>query len=162
VSVRDALPAKLFPGEGPGPGPGTPTPGTLGPRHRRGTGGLRGAESSPGDDDGFSLIEALVALAVLAIATVGLMRAVEAHIDSTRAMERRTTAMWVAENRLAELEAGAPGSDQVEMMGQSWRVAVDRRGTDDPEIERVRVQVFAGQEKSALASLDGFVDGRKL
>jgi general secretion pathway protein I len=108
------------------------------------------------------LIEALVALAVLAIATVGLMRAVEAHIDSTRAMERRTTAMWVAENRLAELEAGAPGSDQVEMMGQSWRVAVDRRGTDDPEIERVRVQVFAGQEKSALASLDGFVDGRKL
>ncbi len=113
-------------------------------------------------DEGFSLIEALVALAVLAIATVGLMRTVESHIDSTRAIERRTTAMWVAENRLAELEAGAPGSEQVEMMGQAWRVSVDRRRTDDPEIERVRVQVFAGQEKSALASLDGFVDGRKL
>ncbi|WHU04714.1 type II secretion system minor pseudopilin GspI [Sphingomonas sp. NIBR02145] len=108
------------------------------------------------------MIEALVALAVLAIATVGLMRTVESHIDSTRAIERRTTAMWVAENRLAELEAGAPGSEQVEMMGQAWRVSVDRRRTDDPEIQRVRVQVFAGQENSALASLDGFVDGRKL
>lgn len=114
------------------------------------------------EDAGFSLIEALVALAVLAIATVGLMRTVESHIDSTRAMERRTTAMWVAENRLAELEARAPGREQVEMMGQQWRVAVARRRTDDPEIERVRIEVFAGAEKSALASLDGFVDGRKL
>jgi len=113
-------------------------------------------------ESGFSLIEALVALAVLAIATVGLMRTVESHIDSTRGIERRTTAMWVAENRLAELEAGAPGNSEVEMMGQQWRVSVDRRRTDDPEIDRVRVQVFAGQEKSALASLDGFVDGRKL
>lgn len=113
-------------------------------------------------DAGFSLIEALVALAVLAIATVGLMRTVESHIDSTRAMERRTIAMWVAENRMAELQANAPGRDQVEMMGQQWRVAVEKRRTDDPEIERVRIQVFAGQEKSALASLDGFVDGRKL
>jgi len=114
------------------------------------------------EESGFSLIEALVALAVLAIATVGLMRTVESHIDSTRAMERRTTAMWVAENRMAELQANAPGSDQVEMMGQQWRIAVEKRRTDDPEIERVRIQVFPGAEKSALASLDGFVDGRKL
>ncbi|MBN8811203.1 MULTISPECIES: type II secretion system minor pseudopilin GspI [Sphingomonas] len=122
---------------------------------------MAGAAEHDGDA-GFSLIEALVALAVLAIATVGLMRTVESHIDSTRAMERRTTAMWVAENRLAELEAHAPGREQVEMMGQQWRVAVARRRTDDPEIERVRIEVFAGAEKSALASLDGFVDGRKL
>ena len=54
-------------------------------------------------EQGFSLIEALVALAVLAIATVGLMRTVQTHIDSTRGLERRAAAMWVAENRLAEL-----------------------------------------------------------
>ncbi|WBY09406.1 type II secretion system minor pseudopilin GspI [Sphingomonas sp. 7/4-4] len=61
-----------------------------------------------GTEAGFSLIEALVALAVLAIAAVGLMRTVESHIDSTRGLERRTAAMWVAENRLAELEAKRP------------------------------------------------------
>ena len=119
-----------------------------------------GNTECPGQQ-GFSLIEALVALAVLAIATVGLMRTVETHIDSTRGLERRSAAMWVAENRLAELQAGVPGAEQVEMLGQQWRVAVERRRTDDPEIARVRVQVFAGTEQSPLASLDGFVDGRQ-
>lgn len=121
------------------------------------------ARPSPAAEDGFSLIEALVALAVLAIATVGLMRTVESHIDSTRGVERRTAAMWVAENRLAELEAKAPAADadQVEMLGQRWRIAVLRRATDDSEIQRVRVQVFPAQESAPLASLDGFVDGRR-
>jgi general secretion pathway protein I len=69
--------------------------------------------------------------------------------------------MWVAENRLAELESGIPGTEKVDMLGQSWRIAVERRRTDDPEIERVRIQVFPVAENAPLASLDGFVDGRK-
>ena len=113
------------------------------------------------NDEGFSLIEALVALAVLAIATVGLMRTVESHVDSTRGVERRTAAMWVAENRLAEIEAGSPGPEQLEMLGQQWRVAVERRRTDDPEIQRVRITVTPAAETAPLASLDGFADGRR-
>jgi general secretion pathway protein I len=124
---------------------------------------LRRATFVHSDERGFSLIEAMVALAVLAIATVGLMRTVESHIDSTRGLERRAAAMWVAENRLAELELGPQSSagELVEMMGQRWRVAVERRRTDDPEIQRVRIDVYPANEKAPLASLDGFVDGRK-
>ncbi len=111
-------------------------------------------------EDGFSLIEALVALAILAIATVGLVGAVEQHIDSTRAMERRAAAMWVAENRMAELAIGgaAVGPRDVAMLGQAWRVAVVRSTTDDPDIVRVRVSVFAERDPTPTASLDGFVD----
>jgi general secretion pathway protein I len=112
-------------------------------------------------EEGFSLIEALVALAVLAIAAVGLMRTVEAHIDSTRGLERRAIAMWVAENRLAELSIGEAGPAQVEMLGQAWRVEVARTSTDDPDIAQVKIAVFGGTETSPLASLDGFVDGRR-
>jgi general secretion pathway protein I len=111
--------------------------------------------------EGFSLIEAMVALAVLAIATVGLVGAVESHIDSTRGMERRAAAMFVAENRLAELRVG-PGAvtaDAVEMLGEQWRIAVDRRTTDDPALDRVKISVFAAKDTSPLASLDGFVAG---
>lgn len=117
------------------------------------------APSSDGES-GFSLIEALVALAVLAIATVGLIRTVEAHIDSTRGLERRAAAMWVAENRLAELTLGAVGGPDTEpMLGEQWRIAVRREATDDPAIERVHIDVTPLGEQSALASLDGFVDG---
>lgn len=114
------------------------------------------------NDDGFSLIEALVALAVLAIATVGLIRAVETHVDSTRAMERRAAAMWVAENRLAELQLADPAANarDTRLLGQPWRVTVARTRTADAAIDRVRIQVFAADaERSPLASLDGFVEG---
>lgn len=114
------------------------------------------------DEDGFSLIEALVALTVLAIATVGLIRAVETHIDSTRAMERRAAAMWVAENRLAEIQLrdSAANAPEAELLGQQWRVAVARMRTADAAIDKIRIQVFAeGAERTPLASLDGFVEG---
>jgi len=111
-----------------------------------------------GNSAGFSLIEALIALAVLAIATVGLIGAVEQHIDSTRAMERRSAAMWVAENRLAELGLGAAGGERVTMLDTRWRVRSVRTATDDPEIARVRVDVFEEGAKAPTASLDGFLD----
>ena len=109
-------------------------------------------------DDGFSLIEALIALAVLAIATVGLIGAVEQHIDSTRAMELRSAAMWVAENRLAELGVGAAAGDRVTMLDTNWTVATTRAATDDPEIVRIRVAVTREGEKTPTATLDGFLD----
>ena len=114
-----------------------------------------------GNSTGFSLIEALVALAVLAIATVGLIGAVEQHIDSTRAMELRSAAMWVAENRLAELGVGAAAGDRVTMLDTNWTVAVTERATADPEIVRVRIAVTREGDKTPTATLDGFLDRPK-
>jgi general secretion pathway protein I len=123
---------------------------------------VRSSPDARRGDGGFSLIEAMVALAVLAVAAVGLTRAVESHIDSTRGLERRAIAMWVAENRMAEITIhdAAITQGEVEMLGQNWRIKVDETRTDDPDIHKLRITVFQGGDRAPLASLDGFVDGR--
>lgn len=111
-------------------------------------------------EEGFSLIEALVALLILAIATTGLIRAAEAHVDSIRSLEIRAAAQLVAENRLIELglpgAAGAPA--EVEMLGRRWRVSVAERASEDPDLKAVEVAVAAQGEDEPLVILDGFID----
>ena len=110
--------------------------------------------------EGFSLIEALVALLVLAIAAAGLVRAAEAHVDSIRGLERRAAAQLVAQNRLAELSLpGMPaGPATVEMLGQRWNIAVSETTTDDPDLIKLSVAVAAVGDKAPLVTLDGFRD----
>ncbi|MGB0514780.1 MAG: type II secretion system minor pseudopilin GspI, partial [Wenzhouxiangellaceae bacterium] len=52
---------------------------------------------------GFTLIEVLVALAVVALALGALIRTTGQAADTQYEAERRTLALWVASNRLAEL-----------------------------------------------------------
>ncbi|QOC23137.1 type II secretion system minor pseudopilin GspI [Wenzhouxiangella sp. AB-CW3] len=51
----------------------------------------------------FTLLEVLVALAVVAVAIAALARAGSQAIDSQFHLEERTMAVWVADNVLAEL-----------------------------------------------------------
>lgn len=116
--------------------------------------------TTPGGEDGFSLIEALVALLILAISTVGLIRASEAHVDSIRGLELRTAAQWVAENRLVELGLpgnAAPAGAEIEMLGGSFRVSEVERPTDDAEIRAVRVTATPAGGGPGV-TLDGFRD----
>jgi general secretion pathway protein I len=46
------------------------------------------------------------------------------------------------------------------MLGRRWQIAVARRGTDDPALDRVRIAVSAAGEETPLAQLDGFLEGR--
>jgi general secretion pathway protein I len=57
------------------------------------------------DAAGFTLIEVLVALAILAIALAAAARAANVAIDSAQETRLRTLATWIAQNRVAELTA---------------------------------------------------------
>src|SRR5256885_498304 len=50
---------------------------------------------------GFTLIEILVALAIIAVALAAGLRALSQSIDSAGALKQRTLALWVAQNRIA-------------------------------------------------------------
>ena len=51
-------------------------------------------------NQGFTLIETLVALAIIAIALTAALRASIVNIDSTHTMKLRTQASWVAVNQI--------------------------------------------------------------
>ena len=112
--------------------------------------------------DGFTLVEALVAMAILAIAATGLVGAVQAHIDLVRGVQTRTIAQWVAENRLVEL--GLTGSapiarkEQVRMLDRDWDVDVGVGVSEDPDLALVSVSVTPARLRSPRVTLTGFVD----
>lgn len=110
-------------------------------------------------DAGFSMIEALVAMTVLALGAVSLLIATESHTSRITEVIDRTTARWVAENRLAELRLGlAPGSGDPDMLGRRWRVTAQISATTDADLQAVTIGVgLADQPGDAvLARLDGY------
>ena len=116
----------------------------------------------PSGREGFTLIEALVALTILAIASAGLIRATEAHVDQVRGLQTRTIAQWVAENHLIELQLAPDGlvdrTDRVEMLGRAWDVSVRAGPSQDPDLSTVTVDVSLVGANSSAAVLTGFVD----
>ena len=61
---------------------------------------------------GFTLIESLVALAILAVSAISLLLATEAHVARIDGLESRALAQFAAENRLAEIELGIEPDDR--------------------------------------------------
>lgn len=110
---------------------------------------------------GFTLIEAMVALAILGIAAVGIVRAVEAHVDTTAALEQRAAAQWVAQNALAELSLPVARDiilQDVEMLGSRWSVRTDMSASEDPDVRMATVRVSPSGSDAPLITLTGFVD----
>lgn len=113
-------------------------------------------------DAGFSLLEALVALSILAIAAAALIGASEAHIDRVGGLEDRAIASWVADEQLVELRlapmAPVAATTTREMAGQTWQVDVATALTEDPDVVRVDIAVRQVDSRDTPARLSGFVD----
>ncbi|ROR29566.1 type II secretion system minor pseudopilin GspI [Inmirania thermothiophila] len=107
---------------------------------------------------GFTLVEVLVALAVLAIALGAAVRAVSAAAAAQARLETRTLAQWVAANLVAEQRAlGAwpdPGrSDGTAVMGRrAWRWVLTVSRTPDPDLRRLEVAVAPEEAPAQTAT----------
>lgn len=114
------------------------------------------------DDAGFSLIEVLVALAVLALGAAAFIEVGERHIENLQRLEDKAAATWVAENKLTKLRlrkgAILATSETRQMMGKPWAVTVNQTSTEDPSLIEVTIEVTDPQTKTRVAELNGFLD----
>ena len=115
-------------------------------------------------DTGFTLIEILVALAVIAIAVAAVVTAVSGNVSNAAYIQDRTLAHWVAMNKVAEVQLAkdypAAGSQHGEslMASQQWSWQVTVSTTDDPDVRRIDVSVYGDQnQKTTLSSIVAYV-----
>jgi general secretion pathway protein I len=113
---------------------------------------------------GFTLIEVLVALAIVAVALSAGMRAIAQGADGASSLKARTLALWVAENRLAQAQlddpAPAPGTTTGEDAQAgvlfAWRRTVD--ASPNPAFRKIEIVVAQDDQPGyVLARLVGYV-----
>jgi general secretion pathway protein I len=113
---------------------------------------------------GFTLIEVLIALAIVAIALLAALRAAGAGTIDVEEMRARLLGGWVAENLLAEQRARGDwlppgiqrGASRQGGRDFAWREEIT--STPHPAFRRVDIAVFvAPDDTRVVARLTGFI-----
>lgn len=105
---------------------------------------------------GFTLIEVLVALTLVAVALGAGLRAAGAVTDNAERFELMTAAQWCAENQLVELRVSRqfPGTGsnpfQCQQMGREFQGRLEVQNTPNPNFRRVDAVVGTPERPDLL------------
>ena len=108
-------------------------------------------QTAPSSASGFTLIEILVAVAILAIALAATTRAASLATDGTLETRHRLLATWAAENRVAELRARrifpAAASNRFSVDQGGLALVIDETVSDTPNPVIRRVDLAVGDAR---------------
>jgi general secretion pathway protein I len=113
---------------------------------------------------GFTLIEVLAALVIVALGMLGVIEAVTQTARNGTYLRDKTLAHWIAMNLITEqrLQSSPPevtkSSDEVEFAGQRWRWTMVVTQTQVDSLRRMDVAVRRAEapEDSSLTTVTGF------
>jgi general secretion pathway protein I len=103
---------------------------------------------------GFTLVEVLVALMVVAIGLAALMTAVSGTARTSGYLRDKTLAQWIALNRLTEVRLTVnklgqnTDTGQLDFANRTWHYDTRYFDTSIPSMKRVVVRVWLGDAKT--------------
>lgn len=119
------------------------------------------------NEQGLTLIEVLIALAILSIALTAIVQSASQNIRHTLYLQNRTIATWIGSAAMNTIRAGliqvpaAPDhlSENNKTFGQSWTWTAAMKATPNPRIKQVVVEVFHQPDDKRYAHLESYVYG---
>lgn len=122
---------------------------------------------------GLTLIEVLIALAIISIALTAVIKAASQNIRATHYLQNKTIAMWVGIQAINEIRAGVlklpTTQDKLEattyMLGQHWYWQVGQEETPNKRIKKIAVDVYEREnmtdEDTPIISLESYLYDEK-
>ncbi len=111
----------------------------------------------------FTLVEVMVALAIIALSLTAVASKMGRMIDTSNAMRERTYASWIAQNKIAELRLAnvvpevTATSGEVEYANNTWdwRAVVSESGIEN--LYRVDVSISYAGNDNVIRTVTGFI-----
>lgn len=113
---------------------------------------------------GFTLLEVLIALAVLAIALAATIKGISSYVSNIAYLKERTLAHWVGMNALTELRTSGryPGAGEIEgdesMAGREFHWVINVIEVEGGDVRRLEVSVTPEEdEERPLATFVSYI-----
>lgn len=134
---------------------------------------IRSGLDNAGGNKGFTLLEVMVALLVVAVALPAMLILIMSQLDGAANIREKTFAHWVADNELTRIRLRQqyfPGtrlseseSGQVDMIGLQWRWTLETEETEVENFYRLDLRVAKANSSGSndmrepLAIISGFI-----
>lgn len=113
---------------------------------------------------GFTLLEVLVALAIVGLGMIAVFTQLNQSLLATSRLRDKTLANWIAVDRITELRITgqfpevSERTDELEMARSTWAYTVKVSQTPVEKLRRVDVSVsFADAPDNVVATVTGFI-----
>ncbi len=110
---------------------------------------------------GFTLVEVLVALMILALAFAAIITSINQNSRNLLHLIDKTAANYVAMNVVAQVQTGliTTNSGQETQMNEDWNWQLQTQATENPYVTEILVTVQKEKSSANIISLTAFIEG---